>query len=87
MPDENKFEMLGEVCYTVRACCEICVHGTFPSPASLWGTCAHITYEHKKHTGDKRQLSINRIGVCKVFDADDAKLDKLQSFRNFFVGE
>jgi len=32
-------------------------------------------------------LSINRIGVCKTFEADDAKLDLLQSFKNFFVGE
>jgi len=78
--------MLGEVCYTVRACCEICTHGTFIS-TSMWGTCAKHTYEHKKHTGKPRQMSINRVGVCKTFDADESKLDRLQSFRNFFVGE
>jgi len=87
MPDENKFDMLGEVCYTVRACCEICVHGTFFPVTSQWGTCAKHTYEHKKHTGKPRHMSINRIGVCKTFEADDAKLDLLQSFKNFFVGE
>ena len=86
MPDENKFEMLGEVCYTVRACCAICAHGTFIGLAQ-WGTCAKHTYEHKKHTGDKRQMSINILGVCKTFEADEAKLARLQSFRNFFVGE
>jgi len=86
MPDENKFDMLNEVCYTVRASCSLCQHGTFIG-LSHWGTCAKHTYEHKKHTGDARQMSINVLGVCKTFEADKVKLARLQSFKNFFVGE
>lgn len=87
MPDENKFAMLDEVCYTIRACCDLCVHGTFIAPGAMWGTCAKHTYEHKKHTGKPRQMSISRVGVCKTFEAEGARLLKLQSFQNFFVGE
>ena len=84
MPDENKFAKLQEAGYTVRPCCILCVHGTSIGP-SHWGTCAKHTYEHKKHTGKPRQMSINRVGVCKTFDTDKGQLLKLQSFQSFFT--
>jgi len=87
MPDENKFDKLSEVGYTVRPCCGLCTHAQFG--IFEWGTCAKHTYQHKKHTGDPRQMSINVHGCCKDdFKVSPEKLaKKLQSFIGFFTEE
>ena len=83
MPDENKFAKLNEIGYIIPPCCILCTHGTFVG-AARWGTCDKHTYEHKKHTGDERQMSINISGHCDDFRTNDEKLCRLMSFQRFF---
>ena len=45
--------------------CGLCQHAWFPKDD--WGTCTIQTYEHEKHTGPARQLSIHKYGTCKLF--------------------
>ena len=39
---------------------------SFPSVNSDWGTCMVNQYQHEKHTGPERDLSINKYGKCAV---------------------
>jgi len=71
--DANKVTKMGEIGYTVRPCCALCVQGSFAANND-WGTCSAHTYEHKKHSASKRQLSIHKAGVCASFRADLRRL-------------
>ena len=62
--DANKLVKLKVIGYQVRKTCGNCIHALFSSPASDWGTCWKHQYEHLKHTGEARQLSIHRSGHC-----------------------
>ncbi len=62
--DANKLVKLKVIGYTIRKACGNCVHSLFPNPNTDWGTCYKHTYEHLKHSNQKRQLSIHRSGVC-----------------------
>lgn len=61
--DANKLAMLRDSGYRIPKSCSLCKHGVFVGP-SEWGSCAVKAYEHLKHTGPKRQLSIYRGGAC-----------------------
>lgn len=63
MPDPNKLKVLAEVGYRVQPCCRICKHARF-APASDYGKCMILTYEHGKHTGTARQLTVHQAGRC-----------------------
>jgi hypothetical protein len=81
--DANKLQVLRDLPYTVAPVCGLCRHGVFPTPHNDWGTCAALTYEHKKHTGPARQLSIVKYGSCAKFEADPVKTSNLQHYLEF----
>jgi hypothetical protein len=83
--DENKLNLLKVINYEMVRCCGICVHGEFNNRHSDFGTCQVNTYRHKKHSGDKRYLSINRFGKCNTdeFELDEAKLTTYGDFAKF----
>lgn len=81
--DANKLQVLRDLPYTVHPVCGLCVHGVFPTPNNDWGTCATLTYEHKKHTGPSRQLSIVKYGSCAKFEPDPVKTSNLQHYLEF----
>lgn len=61
--DANKRKLLDQVGYEVRACCGTCRHARV-SQGSEWGTCSIHSYDHVKHTGPARALSISIFGGC-----------------------
>ena len=63
MPDANKFAKLREIGYTVPITCGLCTYGTF-AKGQDWGTCRLYQYDHLKHTGPARDVSIIRFGTC-----------------------
>lgn len=87
MPDENKFEKLRQVGYTVPVSCGLCVYGEFPSRGSPWGTCALHRYEHKKHASpeDGRGVSIHSSGTCSSAKSDGSKAATLGAHREFLT--
>lgn len=89
MPDDNKFEKLREIGYTIPGLCGYCTHGTFST--SEWGTCELHRYEHKKHDNPEggRGVSIHATGTCKSgFKVDYARLGRsaLGAHMEFFDG-
>lgn len=58
--DKNKLTVLREAGYTIPNC----VHGQFDG-GGLFGTCVVRTYQHLKHTGEPRQLSVFAHGGCE----------------------
>lgn len=63
--DQNKLEKLREIEYTIQKTCILCCFSTFLSDE--WGTCSCHKYEHVKHSGSVRLLSINKAGGCENF--------------------
>ncbi len=61
--DANKLGELRTIGYKIPKTCGLCRHGVFVG-ANDWGGCAIRTYEHLKHTGPPRQLSIYVGGSC-----------------------
>lgn len=81
--DNNKLIMLRAIGYKVNKCCGLCKHGTFPN--NNWGTCKIHKYEHLKHTGEARELSINKFGVCGSFEEGENISAELGKFAEFMV--
>lgn len=69
--DSNKRLELQKIGYEIPGTCGICKHGTFPKDS--FGSCAIHTYQHLKHTGDRRQLSVYAHGRCDKFELDENK--------------
>lgn len=67
--DANKRQELLRIGYQIHGSCGICKHGTF-APRQDFGACSVHTYQHLKHTGDRRQLSIYSHGSCDSFELD-----------------
>lgn len=65
--DDNKLEVLKKVEYALIKCCGECEFGRFEKNQTF-GTCSIKTYQHLKHTGEPRQLSIFLFGYCKDFE-------------------
>jgi hypothetical protein len=82
MPDENKFEKLREIGYSVPTTCGLCVHRNLLVGAH-WGTCSLHSYEHKKHTGPARGVSIHVHGTCNDAEADPARTVTLGAHQAF----
>ena len=61
--DENKLEVLRAIKYKIRAACGSCQYGKFRG-GSDFGVCLLRAYDHRKHAGAPRQLSIYRYGGC-----------------------
>jgi len=81
--DANKLRMLREINYTIHPSCALCKHGEFRTLKDDFGSCMAKTYEHLKHTGDPRQLSVHRGGSCKDFEVDPQKKAALGAYQEF----
>jgi hypothetical protein len=79
--DATKLEVLKGI-YSVQKVCGLCEHGSFPH--DNWGTCSSHAYQHLKHTGAARQLSVVKFGSCPAFKADETKVVALGAYREFF---
>jgi hypothetical protein len=76
--DENKLRILRKVGYRFPPTCGRCKHGIFPQ--NQWGTCGIHKYEHQKHTGPARALSIHMLGSCPQFESQGVSLGAYQEF-------
>lgn len=83
--DAAKLKVLQDEGYQIAPSCGFCEHRSFASPATHWGTCSALSYEHQKHTGPPRQLSIHRAGSCSRFELDRVERDLLGGFGQFFT--
>ena len=82
MPDANKFQKLQEVGYTIPVTCGHCIHRDFRhNPRADWGKCQHVMYQHLKHTGPPRGVSIHRAGRCKHATLDPTLVGTFGSFQ------
>ena len=77
--DAAKLETLQQLGYRVLSTCGRCKFATFKGYE--WGTCSKHTYEHKKHTGPARQLSIHRSGCCDPEHFEPKETEDLHGFR------
>jgi len=80
MPDANKFGLLRDIGYTIPVTCGLCKHRNFPTAGSDWGTCRIHLYNHLKHTGPKREMSIHRSGCCSKAVLDEALRSSFGAF-------
>lgn len=79
--DANKLKVLRDLDYKVQKTCGLCAHGVFPN--NDWGTCQKHEYQHEKHTGDARKLSIVRYGSCAEFEQYDQSGATLGAYQEF----
>lgn len=80
--DASKLEKLKQVGYAVNKSCYFCRYADIKS-GRLFGTCNFHTYNHEKHTGEPRQLSIVAMGTCKDYEADGLVTGLLEGFLEF----
>lgn len=81
--DANKKAELLKLGYRIPGACGLCSHGNFPTATSQWGTCKINLYTHQKHTGEQRELSINRFGRCNKFLPSVVQYQQLEGFAEF----
>lgn len=77
--DANKLSKLKEIGYTVKLTCGLCKHADIP-PGRDFGTCKLVQYDHLKHSGGSRQLSIHRSGGCSKYEPSDTRDVLLHGF-------
>ena len=80
--DLNKLKVLRELNYAINKVCSLCKHSNF-HPNTNWGSCNLHEYEHLKHTGPARNLSIHKAGSCSSFEANEDELALLGAFEEF----
>ena len=84
--DADKLRVLHEVGYEVQESCGLCAHFN-AQPGSDFGTCSLHQYDHAKHTGPLRLLSVHRNGRCSDgFEADPAGVFQLGGFADLIEG-
>lgn len=81
--DANKLQVLRDIPYNIPRVCGLCCHGEFPN--NDWGTCSRHEYQHRKHTGSPRQLSILRLGSCPSFEESPEKVAGLGAYQEFLL--
>jgi len=90
MPDNNKYQKLRKVNYTISPNCGFCKHSIFSHPqVSLWGECSKHRYHHLKHDNpdEGRGVSIVRWGTCPDVDVEPSVLFTfLGAHQEFFTG-
>lgn len=65
--DENKLKVLKESGYTVFKSCGLCEH--FRSGIGVnFGTCKIQIYDHLKHSGPPREISVTEYGGCQKWE-------------------
>lgn len=80
--DMNKRQELLNIEYSIQGNCSNCEHGRFDHKAAF-GVCSLHSYQHLKHTGDKRQLSVYAHGRCPKFELEDGKKAQLGLWQEF----
>lgn len=80
--DKRKLRVLREIGYTFPATCGLCAF-VRPGQDGQWGTCTVHEYEHAKHSGPPRELSVNLFGSCESFQPKDDLAERLQGFAEF----
>lgn len=80
--DANKRLKLVEIDYTLEAC-GVCAHSSFSSREAEFGTCGLHQYDHQKHSGPVRDLSVHRCGRCPDFTPDAIDMHHLHAFTEF----
>jgi len=80
--DENKRGVLVGIGYSIQPACGLCTHYSGNS-GQVWATCNAQTYEHLKHTGPDRQLSVFAYGSCPSFEVSPGLVDQLGGFKEF----
>lgn len=84
--DENKLKVLKEVGYVMYKTCDLCEH--FRQGASSFGTCKVHLYEHLKHNGPPREMSVNKSGGCPDWELDEtAKEGSLGHYIQFIPNQ
>lgn len=76
--DKSKSKKLQEIGYKINRCCGLCKYAILSLDG--WGTCVNHTYQHEKHTGEERDLSINQFGYCTSFELEESKVIGLHSY-------
>jgi hypothetical protein len=76
MPDPNKFKKLREIGYEIPITCGLCTYSRWNriSGPVTWGTCRLHEYQHAKHTGPPRGVSIVSSGTCPDAESGSAVL-------------
>ncbi len=81
--DANKLDTLRKIGYSIAPSCGLCKHGVFRGIKDEFGACEVQTYQHQKHTGEPRQLSIHRSGFCPKYEGGEEKLAALGAWNEF----
>ena len=83
--DAEKLKQLQAMNCVIPPVCGLCSHATFYQAGNLFGSCGKRTYEHQKHTGPVRSLSICRYGLCCCdhFELDQTVVLQLADFAVF----
>lgn len=80
--DSEKFKVLKGIGYVVKETCSTCIHANIRAGA-MFGTCEKHSYDHQKHSGPPRQLSINRSGWCPDYVPSATRETELHRFSEF----
>lgn len=81
--DANKLRVLREIDYCIPKQCGNCQHGEFSYPDSPFGGCMLQTYDHLKHTGPPKPLSIYKSGSCSKWEPDEEEIASLGPWAEF----
>jgi hypothetical protein len=79
--DANKRLKLLEIGYEIKPACGMCVHANFRDED--FGTCNKVTYQHFKHVGSPRPLSILRYGSCPQYQPALSYETYIHGFKEF----
>lgn len=80
--DVNKRLKLVEVGYEIGPSCGTCKHGRFEYE-ERFGTCEVNEYQHLKHTGKPRKLSVYEFGRCPKFERAGWVEHAIHGFKEF----
>jgi hypothetical protein len=84
MPDSNKFQALRNANYRIPVNCGLCINGRI-GVGCLWGTCDLHDYDHQKHTGPARGVSIHIFGTCPYAKMDPVKEKAFAAHQEFLT--
>lgn len=83
--DAEKLRQLQAMNCVIPPVCGMCSNATFYQAGNVFGSCQKRSYEHGKHIGPVRPLSICCYGLCDCehFELDYAVILQLQDFAVF----
>lgn len=78
--DNNKLDKLKEIAYEIKPSCGTCTFFKQYSDEDF-GDCQKHTYQHQKHSGGQRHLSVVQYGSCHSYEPTE--LAWLHGFQEF----